>query len=55
MENEVKLDFGKETRQRGGAFQVKRSRVKHLHSKSNFCFKTAELKYEKRVKKIESK
>lgn len=55
MENEVKLDFGRESRTRGRAFQVKRSRVKHLHSKFHQSLSSIDLRYEKRIKKIKSK
>ncbi len=55
MENEVNLDFGKESRNRGGAFQVKRSRTKHLHSKFNQSLTKINLRHEKRIKHIKSK
>ena len=56
MPKEVDLNFcNVAPRDRQGAFQIKRSRTKHLHSKFYKSLMTQEIKYNNKVKIKKSK
>jgi hypothetical protein len=57
MSNEVQLDFGGPSRNRGGAFGFKRSRTKHLKLNSHKLLTARDLKHnnkklQKNAKKV---